>query len=300
MPLSMANWTSQEDFDQREGSVDRLNKGSHKRVFWVDTDSPYWGSKSVIDYVIGTYDVPILRAYSVGTSGTDDWYAADSTSGVATIRAVCDGVDGRRWKVEVDYAPLDPREQDNPLDVAPEVEYDFAQFERICDVDADGFQVTNSAGDYFDPPIVRDDSRPVLKVSVNLKTFDPAWADTYRDGVNESPWLDRPERTVKVAAIRGKRASHPSVPGDHLYWQVYMEFHVNPDTWDVDPLDQGLYYRDASDHRLPVLDSNGMPVTAPQLLDGDGAPLEVGGDAQYMHYEVYKKFDFAAVFGFGG
>jgi hypothetical protein len=295
-------FTSKEIPDQREGAVDGQVKRTYRRRFWVDTDDAHYGTKAVIDHVIGTYDVPIFRRYQVGVQGTDAWYEADPGAGVQAIHALNDGGgsdDPCRWTVDVEYGPQDPRLEENPLDTPPIVEYDFAQFEAIADRDINGVAITNSTGDDFDPPVTKDDSRPVLKVQVNLKHFDDNWADTYRDSVNEFPWLGRAERTVKVAAIRAVSDFHPSVPGDHIYYKAYLEFHVNPDTWDKAILDQGLYYRDASDVYKPIL-VDGLPATAPQLLDGDGAPLAFGDDAVYMVYEVYKKYDFAQVFGFGG
>jgi hypothetical protein len=291
-------FTSGEIWDGRDGTTDPQAKRGYRRRFFVDTDHKSYGAKSVIDYVIGTFDVPLYRRYQVGVPG-DAFYALDTGAGVQGHRAICDAEDPCRWTVDVEYGPQDPRLEENPLDTPPIVEYDFAQFEAIADRDITGVAVTNSTGDDFDPPVTKDDSRPVLKVQVNLKDFDPLWADTYRDAVNEFPWLGRAERTVKVAAIRAVSDFHPSVPGDHIYFKVYLEFHVNPDTWDKAILDQGLYYRDASDVYKPIL-VDGLPATAPQLLDGDGAPLAFGDDAVYMVYEVYKKYDFAQVFGFGG
>ena len=41
-----------------------------------------------------------------------------------------------------------------------------------------------------------------------------------------------------------------------------------------------------------ILDPNGLPISEPILLDGDGQPLALGGDPVYSTWSIYPEIDF--------
>lgn len=264
---------------ERSGSIRRNFERTYRRTWEVHTDDPEDGALAVMRAV----GVDVSIAYSTGTE-------SDAWAGATQISCDCTAEDGMTWKVTTDYGPWDPRDAENPLDAPYEIDWSFAQFESIADVDVNGFAVVNSAGDPFDPPVVRDDSRPVLTVTRNerLDAFDAAVAYSYRDTINADDFMGAGPHQVKVATISARRAYHPACG---LYWVVTYVFHFNEDGWDKVILDQGLRY--VSNATLRNASINGQSATAPVLLDGAGGILSPGAPAAYLTFQVYKESTFA-------
>lgn len=272
----------------QRGQVDRTFQRHYQRRFQLEFD-PVDGDPP------DAYSVILALNYALGTTfPTDPWAA------VLNLDVECASDDGYTWFGTVDYGPYDPRITENPLDQPPELEWDAVQFERTADVDVEtGLAVVNSAGDYFDPPVLRDDSRPVLRVSVNMA--DPLPPDLFllKDKVNNAPFLGWDLHCAKCSPVRARQAFHPSVPGTGLYWAVTLEIQFHEETWDPKILDQGLRKLDATTtpptQKQIVID--GSLATAPALLDGAGGVLENGADPVFLQFRVYPEADFS-ILGF--
>lgn len=243
-------------------------------------------------------DALLALNFSVGRAFPTDPFAA-----TVSLSGECTTEDGYTWEGTVQYGPYDPRLVENPLNQPPFFEWDAIQFERPADLDvATGAPVVNSAFDYFDPPELRDDSRPVLRVQVNLP--DPLNSGLFalKDTINKAPFLNGSwgPHTAKCAPLRARQEFHPLVPGTGLYWVVSLEFHFNPDTWDPQILDQGLRKLDTSTTppTQKQISIDGALATAPVLLDGKGGVLAVNGTPKFLQYQTYPEGDFS-VFGLG-
>lgn len=290
-----------EDTDKREGAVDANFLRTYKREFIVQTDNPLVGCKAVALAFSRATGIGIGTPYFIGAwdpiANIGDFYhEADPGSFCRSLIPKVFSADGANWKVSIEYGPWDPRIEENPLDKKLELEWDWVQFEKIADVDRDGKAVVNSAGDYFDPPIVMDDSRPILRIVRNEPDFSMAYASDYRDSINDGPWYGYPAYTVKCTSITAKLEYSMNIPGDNKwYWTLTYVFHLNPDGWDKEVLDQGL----RSSGGEPII-KGGVPATSPVLLDGAGEPAASGADASYLKFGIYKTRDFVSAFNFDG
>lgn len=276
---------SAKEIDGRGGAIDVELQGTYTRVFQVITDNPLDGPLSAMS-AIG------IRRGDVYFNGQE----LDPNAFATDIRAdpAGDADDARQWVVTVDYGPLPPR-QDNPLDEPPEVEWGFAQFEEVCDQDVFGVAILNSAGDYFDPPVVRDDSRTVLTVTRNEADFSARLAADHRDRINAAPFFGQARHCVKCSSITGTRQF---VAGLGFYWKVRYEFHFDDRTFHKTILNQGLREKVAVVRKQIMIDQE-LPASSPVLLDSTGRALPPGGTPVYRTFQVYREADFS-IFNFPG
>lgn len=228
---------------------------------------------------------------------------------------------------------------DNPLEFRPDIEVTTAQFtspvERAKYISGfsaainqfrapDSFgPVVNSALTVYDPPLERDDSRMVVRITRYKSAFPWADAEKYKDAVNSDDFtIDKPgimvrtfkKYTCKLSPITG---SYELVNGDH-FWNVTYEFHVNNEYpgigWRVQVVDRGVVVSaregdpngrggtiSASDivagtpQVRRLVDAGGMPITEPVLLNGSGQPLNPGSPPVYIVYAIYPEHPFAAL-----
>lgn len=279
------------------GTLDKNRDRTYQRSFFVYTDELDDDAKLVLEYVVASVGA-IGDTYAAGPSTDDYSYIQNITVSRNTEYQL-------QWTAVVDYGPEQPEEQ-NPLEEPIEVSWDFAQFELPMDTDWNGVAVVNTAGVPFDPPVMRDDSRPVLTVVRNERDYSYELADLYRDSVNESEYItadiSRPPGTVKVAAIPGRRlfsAYLGELTGDPYYWQVTYQFHFNRDGWKAQVLNAGRM-QIVSGNLVPIV-INGVPVTDACPLDASGArvlPANTPGDCVILEFQKYKEIDFASAFNF--
>jgi hypothetical protein len=152
--------------------------------------------------------------------------------------------------------------------------------------------VVNSAQQPFDPPIMSEDFLPLITIRRNerLTDFDPNVKLQYMNTINAvnvtiagmhlaayTAWMRR------ISPTRRWKAN-----GD-MYWDVTYEIVVDQATHYQRILDQGYFI--ISSGGVPTLyeleaikDIEGVPVTAPALLDGTGARLAKGADAVYLNF----------------
>ena len=149
----------------------------------------------------------------------------------------------------------------------------------------------NSAGDWFDPPLVRDDSRPVLTIVRNEADFDPEIADSYRDTVNDDYFFGAAAGRVKCVSITGKQLFSADVLPGGFYWVVTYTFQFNRDGWASPLLDQGFRRLVSGSRRAILVD--GQPASAPVLLDGSGGVLTPGDPPVYQTYHLYLEADYS-------
>ena len=266
--------------DERESTIDRFWKRTYKLSFRVITDDKFDGPylvRSSVPYGIGSY-------YS---TTTEHDYGAFCQS--ITAKQEKTG-DGKSWIVSLDFGPYDANQ--NPADPTlgvPKVDWSWAQFEEIADKDADGNAILNSAGMLFDPPVMRDRSRPVLKIVRNERQFNKFLASAFKDKLNQDYFWDYEPGTVKVANISATWLNNPDIG---WYWEVTYEFNMDEDGWNKPVLDAGTYERD-TDGELVAINHKGVPASEPQLLDGSGHKLPEGGTPNYLDCKTYQLVDFS-------
>src|SRR5581483_6338239 len=145
----MAVLSVREIWNGRRGSADEKAVREYARVFRVVTSNSLDGAlvaETAVDPFNGTA-IPNLFASYIEPNGT----TFDLTAIARKIDVVQDDSDPNTWLVTVSNP--------NPLLRPSEIKWSFAQFQRIADVDIYGAAVVNSAGEAFDPPAEKDDSR---------------------------------------------------------------------------------------------------------------------------------------------
>ncbi len=155
------------------------------------------------------------------------------------------------WVVTVEYASPDKNtegtEEDDPLDVRPELSVDYEEIEvpvwhtydnvRI----PEGTAVKNSAGWLFNPPFMQQRCIPVLTIKVNRDASTFGLSSTHAsfiDCINADNYLGYPARTLRLANVKPVTEKQNALE----YLSTKYVFKYNPYTWDLIPLDFGPFY----------------------------------------------------------
>ncbi len=308
----------------RSGQISETGAATYVLRWYVDTDTPHHGAKSIIDAV----GVKRGDIYQVGTfTETEDpvthvpIFTPDQPWAEREPLCYCLGIsaeqtdplagdeDGCRWIVTATYQPYsaDIAGIENPLDEPPSLSYDTVSYERPLDEAYDEagdltVAVLNAAFDPFDPPVVRDDSRQVFQVSVNWPDFDRDLARQYADAVNSDEFFGYPIGTVKMKPPKAAKVYHQGVPGG-FYWRVDFEFEVRDEGWVKRVLNCGMrQLNSAGDGYESILNEDGQPISEPALLDADGRHIAdpTLGDPIFLEFTGYKTLPFVTALGFGG
>jgi hypothetical protein len=271
------------------------------REWTVETDSPKVGPVRVMTAWGAHCGVAIGTHYKVGTApdplavppvAGDPWFEEDTGAFARSIN--CEQVDesGFQWLVRVEYGPqsYDVEKKEDPTEEEPSVEWDFDPHEEIADLDRNGDPIVNTAGDPFDPAVMRDRTDPVLTVTVNVADpFDFETAYNFCDSVNDDVFFGAPARYVKIKSIKARRQRAAS---GVRYWQITYVFAFNRKTWDKVILNQGRREKISGQRRLILIDN--APASDPVPLDATGQKLAPGDAPVFLTFELYTPQDFSA------
>lgn len=197
------------------------------------------------------------------------------------------------WQVAVSWST--ERELSEDPNSQPAVtDWDGEQFQSVVVFDKDDNAVVNSAGDPFDPPIMRDDSRLISTTVKNMATV-PTWIMSYADAVNSDAFtIDGFPVAIGQAKMQRPRVSKQQFRNDIPYREVTFTIHYREDGWKSEPLDQG--FREISGStRVNITDDNDDPISAPVPLNGSGAALAAPtpGTAVFLNFDIYKTLPFS-------
>jgi hypothetical protein len=320
---------AEDRFDQSRPYVTRI----YRRRFYLTTAVQIVGPLAVREAFKQIYDIQIGSYYQLGT-GIELWSEFDMLSRVTSIVCQPYSEDGCGWQIDVLYEPIDPAQfaaYENPLLAPPEISFDGEHFEKILEKGAaavvDPYKpdqpVQNSAHDPFDPAPTRDDTRLTMVLRVNVPDFDantgvgfskeliPAW----QNSINKFEWFGFEKLTVKVHRIGAQLQWHPSLydptatpPNPGRFWSLTLTLQHNPDTWVKKILDQGYRSWDTGTSKPKNIIIDGVPATAPVLLDGQGQqatavdPETLAVTPHYIEVLPYPCLAFGApeMLGFGG
>jgi hypothetical protein len=276
-------------------------KRTYTRAFLATTDNPLLGAGTVRAGLTDSYGhkINLGTAYRV-YDALGNVIEQDLGCFAGPISAASDpqAGDGCGWIVTVEYSAYDAAEFPlNPIDHPLKISWDSNRTQVPAEEDVNGDAIVNSAGDYFfDPPVMVDDSRWVLTIVRNEPTFDPDWADTYKDAINTDPFFGRDPKTWKVASITSGDPIHDTDSGtkDGWYYAVKYQFEHDPDGWDLKILDKGMRKLDQSTLKtIEVRDEKGEKISEPVLLDGSGNVLAKDADPYFVIFDYYKEVAFA-------
>lgn len=282
--------TSVEESWDREGTQNPQWQRTYRRKFIVVTDGPYNGPIAVR----AALPVQIGFPYTFFHGSTRLEF--DFSSFVNSIVCRCVSKDGSQWECTADYAPYNPQIFGiNPLTHPIKISWGTTKFERVCQYDINGDAITNSAGQYFDPPVTCDDSRMNLRIERNEPSFDPSIADTYKDSISSDVFFGQQPGTWKIADITADLEYNVDCgTPDGFYYKVTYTFEFRSEGWASMILDQGLMVLNGSDQLVQALDNSSPPVavTSPIPLDGNGKALASSADLVFQTFDIYEEIAF--------
>jgi len=175
------------------------------------------------------------------------------------------------WRVvaEYDTSWIVNSVTDNPLNQLPEVSYDGPAFDRALIRDYFGIDVVNSSKRPFDPPLVIDDNRGLLRVTRNEASFDEAYARTWRRKLNKTAFGGADPLKARINSITASNALSNGI----LYWQVTyeIEFRTHPDDSFLPFVQDKGFTKPDGTHFYDVA---GKQYSTPQFMNGRGGKLE--------------------------
>lgn len=287
----------------------------YEAVYAVETDSPHDGPKTVKNAV----GIPKYGDYWKTETETDpEAFLFDKnmetdpentcihyvTCSFSTETNAADGQAGGGLVI--------PEQKE--IDLAPELEWDFVErsvaayfaYEAILYqggkilLKLDGKKsggivpIVNSAKDFFDPPLERDDARLVLRLSRAVGSYNPLLALQYANCLNSDTYLGFPPKTIFLKPIKGK-----AVFGKGLtYYRINAEMHFRLDLWYHDVWDAGTReFITKDDKENPkfkgrdvgynhIRNKDKSLVSEPVLLDGYGHAMVQPGDALDLKEQV--------------
>jgi len=271
----------------RSGSIDAQWHRTYKRAWRVVTEHPLdigpLGARLAIPIFFGQY----YTLYNGLTLVEFDEFAF-ALKIDAVIDPGCN--DDCSWIVTVEYGPYDPTQfGENPLNHPLKITWGENRFETPLIQDIAGLPVVNSAGDYFDPPPMIDDSRPTLRIVRNEPTYDPGYAALWKDSLNANPFFGYPPLTVKSSTPLGELEFNP-VCG--FYYVVTYQFEINLNGWQKLILDQGTR-QIVGGVKANIVDDQGTQITAPAMLNGVGRKLATGGIPIPLVFNAYQIQDYS-------
>lgn len=213
---------------------------------------------------------------------------------------------------------------ENPLDDPAKTEWSSETFQTPVWETIDGKGIVNSAGDPFDPPAEKDDSRWTSVTRKNVVTSVPNWIFAYQDAVNSDSFtidgVDVEAGWAKVSAIH---LSEVQERNDIEYRVLTVTIHYRGESegvgsgsgsygagsgsdsilpWDLNLLDCGFNEIDdsgssATNKRVKIKDKDGLEVTSPVNLDGEGHELETPtlDNAVFLQFQVYHEKAFSLI-----
>lgn len=277
---------------ERDGNSDEVR---YRRVFVVETDDADIGPREVSFHE----DLPILGAA----------HPESAQCRVINRRAQPMSGDGRRlWSVELTYSnkhddpenPEDPEEADLEFE-SPEVEFGFENRRIACPGTAKpmsmsqgaGFLaagIVNSAGEPFDPPPEKDDGLPFLRITRNEIVLNTLQLMLFENSLNADAIFGAAPLTLKMTGIGARRVYKKGF----RYWRVSYTMTYNRDTWELQLLDHGRYYRDAANGNsiTSFVTDDDPPQPRIGLLDGNGDRLNDADDPVFLSFPIYQRMPY--------
>lgn len=273
--------------DRRSASYPKDGVRNYRRVFLVITDTKTDGPNA------------ILQAAGLPTKLS--FYVLENESDLGAVVTNLTPRQLRKsplhWEVDVDYSTdvdLEKEEEnDNPLSQPDVVTFGFEAYRVIAHEDVGGVDpvpLINSAEQPFDPPLMIDDSRPVLTIVRNQATFNALQAIDFKDAVNDDAFLGADVGQVKLRGITATKDIERGNP-EFKFWRVTYVFLFHHEGWKLRPLDTGTRVHAANGVDFEPYTEDGV-VTEIQL-DGKGNKLGVGENDVFLEFDVYKKRTFA-------
>lgn len=288
--------TSVKELPGRDASFNDKFEREYTRTFLVVTDDKTTGPIAVANNVL----IPqVFTSYSL-ILGAE----FDDGARVTNISPRQDDDNPFIWEVVITYSTLSEDEDEqnvNPLlrpadvvmscEKAQEVVNGTFKNELNTEDKQFGEGVRNSAGELFDPPPMKDISRPVLTITRNEGIVNAIALMDFADSVNAETFLGAAPRQLKMECPQFRRVFENGLG----FWTVTYQMTFKRETWDTQLLDHGSYYLDAGSTaaKTKFTDVEGNPITG--NLGANGDFLTAGATAEFIRFKVYKEKFFSTL-----
>lgn len=209
------------------------------------------------------------------------------------------------WNVKAAYRTLTAGQNEppggDPWNDAWTVRYDSEGFEEAVAKDYLGVAIVNSAGDLFDPPIVRNRYYQHLTIGRKTLSYDPIFAADYVGAVNSVAVNILGRIWPKRMVLLKKWAGEWSLRNGVVYWNETIELIFNKDIseggwgWDKRILDTGLNAVPAAGGTKRRIMTGDQDSTEPQRLDGAGLVNPVGAPDAYLVFRAFDEMDLSVL-----
>jgi hypothetical protein len=277
----------------REIDIGKFDDQTRRRQWWVLTDSRFYNESAVLQEGIlaGSFPVPY-----VSTFPDEPAYLCKRLTGKQEKQSPLHWIVTAMW----DTKPWDDTDEESPLDREAKIEWSTIKYQKAIEKDRDGDAILNSAGDYFDPPPLKDVSRWTATVTKNVWPL-PSGIISWRDKTNNADWsIDGLSIAKNVAKVMQIRVSPKQREGDELFRQLsYTVEFDDVDMWQGKYLNQGYYFIDPEDGERKRIQVGTPPkdCVSPQLLDTNGDVIDdpQPSNATFEEYDVEDEMDFSVL-----
>lgn len=271
--------TSCQAIASRSSSIDRNFTRTYTLTYRVITNDPLdagYIARTAVPWSIGD-------TYAFATEFDTGAYCLD-------ISANEDSDDGKQWLVTVQFGPISNDIEEDPFAQAWEYSLDGQSVEVPFDVDVDGKAVCNSIGDPFQTATMRQMNQPILTVTRNEASFQPAY-HLYANTVNSDVFYGGAPGTVLCQPVKQHREKSATYG---YYWPTTFSMVYNPDGWNVKLINQGFRSRNPRGVLKQIL-VQGTPITEPCLLTPSGDVMPRGVPPVILEFKPYHKMPFSVL-----
>lgn len=199
------------------------------------------------------------------------------------------------WEARISYSNevTSPEDQeDNPLAEPARISWGTVKVERPAILDTDGNLILMSNGLPPDPPLVRQTSHVLLRITRNEPDFDGATALNYIDHINTTEFSGGASKKVRCNDISAEEQHRAGVN----FWVIGYEFEYAPENEAWDEVFPNVGYVELSGGEVVrIKDKNNQDVSEPWPLDENGAKVDAGdlpGGATFQRKQIYDDVDF--------
>lgn len=316
-------------------SVDEI--GGRSKDFSEDMSRKYVKRFRVVSDVMNESESVIEGA--AGLPALFDPHPTDAGSLLISFTLDQDEEEPFFWTVECRYSPLtfgssggsniarsDPAQRtEDPLARPAVITLDSDPYEKPAVRDIDGLPIVNSANDRFDPPLMKQASRPTFTISKNVASVDYLAWRTAHNTINSATYLGFTAGTLMLVKLSYRSqfendlyffectaAFAGAVEDDELYGSGLLPA---PLSWQPRVLDEGYHCYEVRNLaaqsgggsgggfefrnvKVKMLLQGGTEPSHPLRLDGTGFRLDDDAeleDSVYKQFNIYRTMDFATL-----
>jgi len=257
------------------------------------------------------YDDWIVNASGPNEQGQFTKILPTGTKGLEPNVPVGDSVDYPRWiltgkevtKLGNMYYQVDCTWSRIPgAKTDPTYQVNGIRIEEPAYYDIENKPILNSAGQIFDPPLVKTYYDQEILVSFTMQKIDAPLLESFRGKVNENSVtlkgieMTYPARSLMVAEIQYSntwQANYGQAGVTNDSWRIDVRFQARRDKFITKVLNQGWNTKNpTTDELTTIVDRHGERLQQQSMLDTNGQKLEDGADPVFLDFKLEPEADF--------